>query len=548
MPVDAPDRPAWLTEVALSVATSLEPAQNALAFAEALVRYTPVERAWIWTRTQPGTPATLTVARPDEAGGAAALGLGHPAFSAPHWTLFRASHKDFPRFAAGTGLTDGCFAVLPLASVGILQVYASNEAQLVEAQALTAAARQFALAQCAILDSAGDIEDSFELWGEDTWGSLDAARMRSARFLEAVVENLPDMIFVKEADDLRFVALNKAGEELLGVDREEMLGKNDYDFFPQEEADFFTKKDREVLDAGVLVNIPEEPIHTRFKGTRHLHTKKIPIVDRDGRPIYLLGISEDITERKHAEEAMKRFNQELEERVRERTNELEIANAELEAFVHSVSHDLRSPLRSIHSFGEMLAEDCGEALGSEGQGYVERILVSCVRLEKLFDALMALSRISRSTLKRCPVDLSQRARRLLPELNHRYPHGVEVSIDLGLHCVADEQLIDVLLRNLLGNAFKFTREAENPKVSLYRVTGEAQPTFCVEDNGIGFDQTWAAALVRPFHRLHGAEGFEGTGIGLTTVQRITQRHGGRLWAQGEMDKGARFFFSLPEWS
>ncbi|HXH18956.1 MAG TPA: PAS domain S-box protein, partial [Chitinophagales bacterium] len=171
---------------------------------------------------------------------------------------------------------------------------------------------------------------------------MEAELKRTNAFLDTVLENIPNMIFVKDAKELRFVLFNKAGEKLLGYNRKDLIGRNDYDFFPEEQADFFTRKDRSVLNKKALHDIPEEPIDTRY-GRRWLHTQKVPVVDEKGEPVYLLGISEDITERKETEERIRQLNQELEQKIAQ----LETVNKELDAFSYSISHDLRAPLRAI---------------------------------------------------------------------------------------------------------------------------------------------------------------------------------------------------------
>src|SRR5262249_54550291 len=191
-------------------------------------------------------------------------------------------------------------------------------------------------------------------------------------FLDSIVENLPIMVFVKDATDLRFVRFNRAGEDMLGLKREELIGKSDYDFFPRSEADFFTAKDRAVLAARSLLDIPEETIQTVRQGQRLLHTMKVPILDEDGTPRYLLGISEDITDRKRSERQLATLTDTLQRHAAE----LERANAELESFSYSVSHDLRAPLRHIDGFTDLLVRHASGQLDEKGRRYLETISAS----------------------------------------------------------------------------------------------------------------------------------------------------------------------------
>jgi PAS domain S-box-containing protein len=332
------------------------------------------------------------------------------------------------------------------------------------------------------------------------------------------------------------VRFNRAGEELLGLSRSELIGKNDYDFFPKEEADFFQAKDRETLEKGVLVDILEEPIDTKH-GRRWLHTKKVPVLGEDGTPQYLLGISEDITERKAADAAL-----------REAKTAAETANRELEAFSYSVAHDLRAPLRSIDGFSRALIEDCGDQLGDSAKRYLDRVRASALRMGELIDDLLRLSRVTRAEMHRERVDLSAMARGMLESLSltSRPEREVELVVEDGLAADGDARLLAVVFDNLLGNAWKFTSKRERARIEVGATEVECERHYYVRDNGAGFDMSYVGKLFGVFERLHSASEFEGTGVGLATVQRIVRRHGGRVWAEGTIDGGATFYFTLGE--
>jgi PAS domain S-box-containing protein len=359
--------------------------------------------------------------------------------------------------------------------------------------------------------------------------------LEQSKFLDALIENIPDMVFVKEAGDLTFVRFNRAGEELLGIPRAQLMGKGDRDFFPADEAEFFIAKDRETLASGKLVDIPEEPIKTAH-GERWLHTKKVPIVDDKGTPRFLLGISEDITERKQA----------IAELAAAR-DKAEAANRELESFSYSVAHDLRAPLRAIDGFAQALLEDYGAKLDIVGKRHLERIRAAAQRMATLIDDLLRLSRVTRHEQKREVVNLSAVARIAVAQIERADPsRNVEIVIEDNLHALADHKLIAIVFDNLFGNAWKFTSKTPHPRIELGSKQGGDGTIYFVRDNGAGFDMTYQNKLFGTFARLHAAHEFPGTGIGLATVKRIIDRHGGRVWAEGAVGKGATFFFTLGD--
>jgi len=372
---------------------------------------------------------------------------------------------------------------------------------------------------------------------------------QSEEFLDSIIENIPTMVFMKDAAELRFVKFNRAGEELLGYSRAELLGKNDYDFFPTHEADFFTTKDREVLSSGRAVEIPEETIQTRLRGTRVLHTRKITIYDKQGRPAYLLGISEDITERKRAEEEIKKFSRELEQTIDVRTKdlrnsqaallnlvedlnenarkldaanrELAMINRELEAFSYSVSHDLKAPLRAISGFAAIISRRHREALNEEARHYFDNILTASERMGLLITDLLEYSRIGRRAVVLRPVSLKQSFLEISEMLAGKIAEtGAAVIIPDHLPVVVgDPGLLRQVFTNLLENALLFRKKDVPLQVEIGYTEGEDEVTVTVADNGIGIPEEFHEKIFKMFQRLHGDEEYPGTGIGLAIVRK-----------------------------
>jgi light-regulated signal transduction histidine kinase (bacteriophytochrome) len=268
----------------------------------------------------------------------------------------------------------------------------------------------------------------------------------------------------------------------------------------------------------------------------------VSVISLEGRDV-ICTIVRDVTERKRAQERLRQLNEELEDRVRRRTTQLEAANRELEAFSYSVSHDLKAPLRAIDGFSQILLEDYSEALDEEGRDYLMRVRDAGSRMALLIEDLRTLSKVTRADMRRERVDLSALAREVVAEIGHSQPER-EVEIEDGLFAEGDARLLRVMLENLLGNAWKFTSREAEAKVGFGTSTYDGTPVYFVEDNGVGFDAAYADKLFGAFQRLHGESEFEGTGVGLSTVQRIIHRHGGRVWAEGTVGEGATFYFTL----
>jgi two-component system, sensor histidine kinase and response regulator len=259
-----------------------------------------------------------------------------------------------------------------------------------------------------------------------------------------------------------------------------------------------------------------------------------------------LALDADIERRKQVESALRESEERLEELVARRTQALTAANKELEAFSHSVSHDLRAPLRAMNGYAKILMEDYGARLDDEGRGHLENIQKVAATMAELIRGLLNLSRMSHCELKVEPVDLSWLAEEVLRDLRTADPERtVDVRIAPGLSARADAIMLRQVLQNLLGNAWKFTSRVPGARIEFDRAVVDGQDTFRITDNGAGFNMSYAPRLFQPFQRLHHVEDFEGTGVGLAIVERIISRHGGRVWAEGAVDRGAIVYFTLP---
>jgi light-regulated signal transduction histidine kinase (bacteriophytochrome) len=243
----------------------------------------------------------------------------------------------------------------------------------------------------------------------------------------------------------------------------------------------------------------------------------------------------------------RRLTDELEQRVKDRTSQLEASNRELEAFCYSVSHDLRAPLRGIDGWSLALLEGCHDKLDEKGRQHLQRVRAETHRMGRLIDDLLLLSRVARGPIQQGPVDLTAIAQSVAARLQEAEPERrVEFTAQPGLTAQGDTRLLDIVLSNLLGNAWKFSGARPLARVEFGRTDVDGRPAFFVRDNGVGFDMIYAQKLFGAFQRMHKASEFPGTGIGLATVQRVIQRHGGRVWAEARVDRGATFYFTIEE--
>jgi PAS domain S-box-containing protein len=273
-----------------------------------------------------------------------------------------------------------------------------------------------------------------------------------------------------------------------------------------------------------------------------------PLFDEQGQYAGSLAMIADITQRRAAEEQVRQLNAQLEQRIADRTAQLEFSNRELEAFAYTVAHDLRAPLRSIASFSDALVEDCGDKLDALGHDYLRRIVNGSKRMAELIDGILSLSRVNSTELVHRECDLSAMAHAIIEQLRSGQPErSVRVTIQPGLVDQGDPQLLRAVLENLLGNAWKFTRERPGAELEFSATPNErGVRVYSVRDNGAGFNMAYRDKLFGVFQRLHTQKEFEGNGVGLATVQRIVRRHGGRAWGEGAPGQGACFFFTLNE--
>jgi signal transduction histidine kinase len=361
--------------------------------------------------------------------------------------------------------------------------------------------------------------------------------------LQKLIDNTSAVIYMKRIDNGRYLMVNSGWERLFKVDRARVVSLTDHGVFPDALADQLRANDLWVARQGRTVQFEETP--ETDDGLRTFVSVKFPVLDTDGQPYAVCGISTDITEWTLAEAEVRRLNTELEMRVRHRTAELEASTRELDAFAYSVSHDLRAPLRSLHGFSEALVDDYYDLLDDTGRDYLRRLQTNVARMGHMIDDLLNLSRTTRADLTRRDVDLSVLARDIAAELAAAEPdRDVKIVVEDDLHGQADPQLVRLMMQNLIANAWKFTGHKADAIIEVGHCDRDGEPLFFVHDNGAGFDMQYADKLFTAFQRLHPAAEFEGTGIGLAIVARVVHRHGGRIFAEAEPGQGAQFYFSL----
>ena len=368
--------------------------------------------------------------------------------------------------------------------------------------------------------------------------SVERARSSEARW-RSLVENAPVTIVNTDRDGI-VQFFNNFG----GVKVGEIIGKPLVEFVPAIDYKRAIAVSRQVLRSG-------ESTHLEISG-RDLDDKITfygvsvgPILGPRGEIDGLTFILLDITEKKRSEDEIQRLNSELKQLVQERTTQLEISNQELASLSYSVSHDLRTPLRAIDGFSLALLEDYKAVLDDQGQDYLKRVRAASQRMGILIDDLLRLASIARQKFKSQPVDLSALVNTVASQLTTKYPErSVELLVEPDLHVHADPNLLQIAITNLFKNAWMFTSLEEGARIEFGCQEIDGSPIYYLRDNGIGFDMQYAAKLFQPFQHLHRRSELEGSGVGLAIVQRIIQKHGGKIWAEAQEDQGATFYFAL----
>ncbi|TDB37982.1 MAG: PAS domain S-box protein [Actinobacteria bacterium] len=369
---------------------------------------------------------------------------------------------------------------------------------------------------------------------------------QTTAYLESLISyaNAPIIVWGPDGKVTRF---NHAFERLTNMKASRVIGKDLSGLFPEETREASLQQIARAA-AGESWESVEIPILRTDGTTRLALWNSANIYAADGETLMaVIAQGQDITARKAAEDALRELTRSLEDHIKLRTRALSASNAELEAFAYSVSHDLRAPLRSIDGFSRALEEDFGDKLDPQALDYLNRLRAASQRMAALIDDLLQLSRLTRNEMNSQKIDISALSEEILDQLAQSEPaRHVSVEIAPGLHATGDPTLVTVALQNLLGNAWKFTQNVEDPRISVSgNITAEGQIEISVTDNGAGFDMAYVDKLFRPFQRLHRATEYPGTGIGLANVQRVAHRHGGRVWAVGEPGKGSTFSMSLP---
>lgn len=364
------------------------------------------------------------------------------------------------------------------------------------------------------------------------------------RLLDAAVSGTSDAVFVKDTQG-RYLLANAAAAGFVGKAPGEIIGHDDRSLFPDASAQELMALDQAIMSAGRTQTHEEHLTALDGKALTFLVTKG-PVFDDSGRMVGLFGISREISERKQAENEIRRLNSELEQRVTERTAELQSANFELEELAYALTHNLRAPVRAIGGFAQLLIDDHAGVIDGDAKACLDQIMQANCNMGVLIEGILALLRCTRGELQREIIDISALANRLLDEIANVDPQRqLTRKVEAGLTACGDAAMLEVMMKHLVDNAWKFTSGRADAVISVFSGEVNGLPGICIADNGAGFDMAHAERLFQPFQRLHRQDEFPGIGIGLATVQRIINRHGGDLRAMAAPGAGATLCFVLP---
>lgn len=410
----------------------------------------------------------------------------------------------------------------------------NQEIESVGAKELVILGRSFARMRDSIREKITDLAEKNRMLKIEIEQRREAEMERDR--LVSVVEATPDFIGMSDPQG-NIIYLNQTARTLTGIGDTSVEGMRIEKLHPRETIERIFHEGRPVaIEKGYWTG----EIELLGANGRIIPMSQVILSHKNdrGEVVYMSTIMRDITERKQIEE-------ELERRVEQRTKELRHLNLELEAFSYSVSHDLRAPLRAIFGFSQILMDDHETSLDTQGKEYFNRIRNASQHMAELIDGMLQLSQITRSELELEEVDLSGMANTLIERYRHSEPdREIEIDIEDNLICRADRKLMEIVMENLLGNAWKYTGKTRNPRIDVGQAVRDGEEWLYVRDNGVGFDMIYADKLFGVFQRMHRDNDFEGTGIGLATVQRILHRHGGRIFCEAKPNEGATFYFSV----
>ncbi len=363
-------------------------------------------------------------------------------------------------------------------------------------------------------------------------------QFKSEKIYKTIASSIPDSIICLFDSDYRYLLIEGDMVETLGYSKEELLGNRAEDVLP---AEIFARLKQQFASVLQGTTVTVESSRNGYD----LISRYVPLKDENNEVYSIMTISIDITKLKIAQRDLNELNTVLEEKVIERTSQLEAANKELEAFSYSVSHDLRSPLRAINGYTSILAEDYSNKFDDEGKRLIAIVQRNAEKMGILIDDLLDFSRLGRKEVNKSLINMTEMVENAVTELRNTQNFNPNIKINELYQVKADNTLMHQVWINLLSNAIKYSQNSNDPFIEISSEKKDDEIIFSIADNGVGFDMLYAHKLFGVFQRLHSEDEFEGTGVGLALVQRIINKHNGRVWAEAEIDKGAIFYFSLP---